>query len=401
MLWITPKCIRNAVARAHKLAILAGLLALCLSLAAPTSNSCGLAWCTAIRHWHRKHLVRPPGFQLQVSLGSVLEAVFHPRRATAALCCTRARAAKAPQSVSRRCSRRIARGAGGPALQVVEPQHDLVKRPRVYEGERGEQRRAWSDFRAIYCINLDRRQNRWRFMKKQFDKFGMLVEKWRAVDGNELDLAKLVEDGFLSLQAIGRFLMPDDQKVYGIDLTPGAIGCAMSHMQIWMDIVEIVSHEDFGLDEAYFLVVEDDCRFLPGFSEELLKKRLEEVPEDWEMVYLGGVDAAGRQDELQISPGVRRAYSGFRTTTGYAITGAGAKAALEVTRPLCWQLDTHLTENELAYAVDISYTVSPMAYCLHPPLVEQAKELFTTDVQKDDEEHRQIRQQKKLAQPES
>ena len=37
-------------------------------------------------------------------------------------------------------------------------------------------------------------------------------------------------------------------------------------------------------------VIEDDCQFANGFSEELLQQRLSNVPSDWEIVFLGGQD---------------------------------------------------------------------------------------------------------------
>lgn len=52
--------------------------------------------------------------------------------------------------------------------------------------------------------------------------------------------------------------------------------------------------------------MEDDCEFVPHFDEEQVQRRLDEVPEDWQLVFLGGVDAMGLQPLLQISPGVRR-----------------------------------------------------------------------------------------------
>jgi len=234
---------------------------------------------------------------------------------------------------------------------------------------------------------LDRRPERWAFMQEQFRRLGMPTRRWPAVDGRDLDLADLVASGDLRQEALSRLFMPDDAKVFGLDLTPGAIGCAMSHIQVWIDIMQRRGNDEFdGTDrEQVFLVVEDDCEFLPGFSEEGFRARLAEVPEDWELVFLGGVDAIGVQDLLQISPGIRRVYNGSRETTGYIINVQGVRSALEVCTPLMWQLDTQLTMSgrTCEWNPDIMYTTKPMSYIFWPPLVEQDKEAFPTDVQKD------------------
>merc|ERR1712203_1278066 len=167
-------------------------------------------------------------------------------------------------------------------------------------------------------------------------------------------------------------------KLFGVDLTAGGIGCALSHMQIWRDVIQRYPDDSRGR----FLVVEDDCRFLPDFSEERLSRRLSEVPDDWQIVFLGGADLMRRQAALEVAPGVRRLYRGFRETTAYIINVAGCKACLEVCIPMSWQIDTHLTENETEAGGGLPYTVKPMGYCLFPPLVEQERSQFPTDVQK-------------------
>merc|ERR1739841_175599 len=101
------------------------------------------------------------------------------------------------------------------------------------------------------------------------------------------------------------------QKLFGTDLTDGSIGCALSHMTIWKDIVEQCCHGKANSDSK-FLVIEDDCLFTDGMSEDLLSQRMSQVPEDWEIVFLGGQDLLHRQHQYQVGTGVRRLYKGFR-----------------------------------------------------------------------------------------
>jgi len=236
-------------------------------------------------------------------------------------------------------------------------------------------------------MNLDRRPERWRFMQEQFAKLQMPVQRFSAVDGKTLDVPQLAEIGIIAKEALPRYFLPNEQKLFGTDLTDGGIGCALSHMMIWRDIIRRCAIGSAS-PSSVFLVVEDDCQFADGFSEAVLSERLSHVPADWEIVYLGGQDLLHRQHEFQVGAGVRRLYKGFRETTAYVVNLAGAKACLEVCVPMYWQVDTHLNDESLREGLrpprpgESDCTMHPRGYCLWPPIVAQQREGFPTDVQK-------------------
>eukprot|EP00931_Biecheleriopsis_adriatica_P058848 TRINITY_DN35115_c0_g1_i1.p1 TRINITY_DN35115_c0_g1~~TRINITY_DN35115_c0_g1_i1.p1 ORF type:complete len:348 (+),score=51.78 TRINITY_DN35115_c0_g1_i1:67-1110(+) len=246
---------------------------------------------------------------------------------------------------------------------------------------------SWQSVAHIYCVNLDHRPERWQFMQAQFQRLRMPVERFSAVDGKSLDVPHLAEIGLVAMEALPRYYLPDDQKLFGTDLTAGGIGCAMSHMLIWRDIVRRCA-SGAADPRAPFLVIEDDCEFASEFSETLLSERMAHVPSDWEIVYLGGQDLLRRQHLYQVGTGVRRLYKGFRETTAYMINAAGAKACLEVCVPMYWQVDTHLNDESLREGLkppkggDADHTMHPRGYCLWPPIVAQQRDGFPTDVQK-------------------
>lgn len=223
-------------------------------------------------------------------------------------------------------------------------------------------------------------------MKEQFARLEIPVQRWSAVDGQKLDVEHLAEKGLIAQAALPRFYLPDEQKLFGTDLTRGGIGCALSHMLIWRDIVHQCSSGSAG-EESIFLVVEDDCQFADQFGEDLLRERLGQVPSDWQVVYLGGQDLLHRGQNYEVAPGVRRLYKGFRETTAYAIRPAGARACLEVTIPMHWQVDTHLNDESLRQGLrparpdENDFTMHPRGYCLWPPIVAQQRDGFPTDVQ--------------------
>lgn len=245
----------------------------------------------------------------------------------------------------------------------------------------------WRSFERIYCVNLDRRPERWTFMQDQFVRLRMPVQRWSAVDGQTLNVPHLAEVGIIAKEALPRYFLPNDQKLFGTDLTDGGIGCALSHMMIWRDIINLCGAGS-ATSKSMFLVIEDDCQFADGFNEEVVLERMSHVPSDWELVYLGGQDLLHRQHQYQVSQGVRRLYKGFRETTAYVINEKGAKTALEVCVPMHWQVDTHLNDESLREGLrpprpdEKDYTMRPRGYCLWPPIVTQLHDAFPTDVQK-------------------
>lgn len=263
-----------------------------------------------------------------------------------------------------------------------------VSAARSVHVSRASSAQDWQSlFVRAYCMNLDHRPERWSFVQAQFEKLQMPVERFSAVNGRQLDVPALSAAGLIAVEALPRYYLPDEQKLFGTDLTPGGIGCAMSHFLIWKDIIRRVAAGE-ATDRQAFLVIEDDCEFAEGFSAEILSQRLSHVPPDWEMVYLGGQDLLRRQHLYEVSPGVRRLYKGFRETTAYIVNAVGAKTCLEVCIPMHWQVDTHLNDESLRQGLrrakgdETDYTMRPRGYCLWPPLVSQQRDAFPTDVQK-------------------
>merc|ERR1740130_2416555 len=119
-------------------------------------------------------------------------------------------------------------------------------------------------------------------MQDQFVRLRMPVQRWSAVDGQTLDVPHLAKVGIIAKEALPRYYLPNEEKLFGTDLTDGGIGCALSHMMIWRDIIQRVGSGSASA-ESVFLVLEDDCQFVEGFTEELLNERFSHVPADWEL----------------------------------------------------------------------------------------------------------------------
>ena len=108
-------------------------------------------------------------------------------------------------------------------------------------------------FDKFYCINLDRRTDRWAQCLSEFKKIGIKPERFSAIDGR---------------------LLPKDDQV-----SPGNIGATASHRSVLCDAKEN------NFDSV--LIMEDDVEFHNNFSE-LFDSYIKEVPDDWDLLYFGG-----------------------------------------------------------------------------------------------------------------
>ena len=90
-----------------------------------------------------------------------------------------------------------------------------------------------------YLINLDRSKSRLEVMTERLATIGISFERVSGVDGSKIDISSLSVD------------VPNPS--YPRALTPGEIGCFLSHRKCWQKLVD--SGEDWAL------ILEDDCIF--------------------------------------------------------------------------------------------------------------------------------------------
>lgn len=136
-------------------------------------------------------------------------------------------------------------------------------------------------FSDIRCVNLARRPDKWAECEKEFAKYSLTVERFEAVDGREVE---------------------HDPKILD-----GTIGNILSHMAIIED-AKAAGHNSV-------LILEDDVEFCEDFNN-IFNEWIKEVPEDWELLYLGGNHNA--QKKIMVSPHVRSINNTY-ATHAYAI----------------------------------------------------------------------------------
>ena len=238
----------------------------------------------------------------------------------------------------------------------------------------------------IFVINLNRRQDRWKWIEGQLKMHKLSkYARFPAVDGQHVDLKACVRAGDLSTIGYERLCLPDKDKIWGMDLTRGALGCALSHFQVWKRIV--------ALSIDYSIVMEDDTELCPRFLTRFASIS-DNLPQGWDLLFLSGLDTENMCRHMMTSDRLSLVPQMYKTTNMYLITRRGAERMLQQCTNLHFQLDTQMTmcttklqNHPLAKGVSISDSnrdiraVSfPHMYAATPPLAIQ-KTTLGSDIQ--------------------
>ena len=123
---------------------------------------------------------------------------------------------------------------------------------------------------AVYVINLDRATTRMQYMAQELGREGLDFVRFSAVDGHKVAKSSLRGT--------------DIDRTCTVACTPGVIGCALSHLDVW----RLCAREGHGAA----LIMEDDVVMYPNFKERL-DQALSAVPEDYDVLLLGHHRADG------------------------------------------------------------------------------------------------------------
>jgi GR25 family glycosyltransferase involved in LPS biosynthesis len=130
-------------------------------------------------------------------------------------------------------------------------------------------------FDKIYCINLDKRTDRWEECQKIFSKHGLEVERFSAIDGSK-------ENYNLGY--------PYDNELAG----------AISHTKV----IEKAKNLKF----KNVLILEDDVDFIP-LLEETFSKVIEELPKNYDGILFGGNHVGGFRQSTENIVKINRSYA--------------------------------------------------------------------------------------------
>lgn len=194
-------------------------------------------------------------------------------------------------------------------------------------------------------------------MEKQLQPYKH--KRWPAIRGNSLSLHELVRNNIITPQGAKDAMKPIEEKTFGLTLTYGAVGCALSHVNIWRKARE---------SRKLTLVLEDDV-ILSDFDR--FPKCMQNLPRDWDIFYLGSGHYTKKlpqneDDKQGQSHGIsciKHAYGTF----GYVINPKSANKLLSIT-PIRNQIDSEIRKLNLRM------------YIIEPPLVIPRRDM-KSDIQ--------------------
>jgi GR25 family glycosyltransferase involved in LPS biosynthesis len=133
-------------------------------------------------------------------------------------------------------------------------------------------------FTKVFYINLDRRPEKNVHIQKELSKIGWNgpVERISAVDGRQLEEKTIKK--YFTQQAIEQANTKYDKFIPGYYMTKGGMGCALSHRNIFLKIMQE--------NNDYVLVLEDDIIFANDFMQ-TWNHYSKSLPKNFDLVYVG------------------------------------------------------------------------------------------------------------------
>jgi glycosyl transferase family 25 len=142
-------------------------------------------------------------------------------------------------------------------------------------------RKLQVDLPTTFVINMDRDQDRRDTMRARLDAIGVPFEFFPAVDGRELSIADCPH-----------YDSAKRRRYFGRDMTPGEVGCLLSHRGIYERMI---------CDNlTYALILEDDVMFEADFPDVL--RAVLQSPVKWDMIRFLGCEKIYKLGQRKIIP---------------------------------------------------------------------------------------------------
>ena len=183
-----------------------------------------------------------------------------------------------------------------------------------------------------YYINLDRRKERNSHFLSEIKKSKIIsrkIKRFSAVDGFKIDI-KNISNKIIKNSAKEEIL--DKNKRFGISLTYGAVGCAMSHYELYKMCIE--ANEDF-------LILEDDIVINP-----IIDKYLEDYVDyfKYDLLYFG-FHRHSHSKLKKIHPLINRISGNIWGTFAYIVTPKFCKYCIDNIFPISIQFDSEISKH--------------------------------------------------------
>ena len=156
-----------------------------------------------------------------------------------------------------------------------------------------------SYFDYIYCLNLDKRVDKWKRVSLHLKSFGIKANRFPAIDGNTKENIRAYNDI--------RRRHPTTSKELGKKTirSPGAYGCLLSHRMI----INHAKKHNF----RRILIFQDDVILDKNFNKKF-KDKILKIPK-WKLLYLG----ASQHDWSGVLTSKKPTYNAWRSQGAFAL----------------------------------------------------------------------------------
>ena len=181
----------------------------------------------------------------------------------------------------------------------------------------------------LFCINLDRRKDRWTRWTSQpfYTEYKERILRVSAVDGATLNT---LSDPRVSLETRARISIKGARRRHGEINSAGAVGCTLSHRIVWERFLT-----EFP-EEPYALVLEDDVEVPADLLR--LVSRIGTPPSGAQKAAVWMLSANLRGPVLPLTSGWGSPQN-FWGTCAYLVNREGARVLLDSTLPIESHLD--------------------------------------------------------------
>lgn len=184
----------------------------------------------------------------------------------------------------------------------------------------------------VFCINLEKDKNRYEKMLSSYylsDMKHIQLERYSAIQGANMSI-----DKWLSPSAKNDFytVQKNGYRTHHYQLTPGGVGCFLSHYYLAKQLLE-----DSSVDN--YLILEDDIQLLPN-ARSIMTHALKSAPADWDLITFYTHRAQGKPVGKQF-----KRVDGFWGMCTYLLHKRGAQKIIdEVEQNLIdGQIDAYLS----------------------------------------------------------
>lgn len=202
-----------------------------------------------------------------------------------------------------------------------------------------------------FFINLERRPDRNRHVQRILKAYFKHITRFNAVDGRKVDIQN---SETLTVYYDTEENQRWDSTIRWLrshKMSHGEVGCCLSHRRLW----EKIYHKQL---KEPVIIFEDDVILHPSFKNRF-SAVMQQLPEEWDIIYLGCIDSGGIGDK--VAPNLREVTFVFGLF-GYMLSRSGIEK-LYHTLPIDRPVDNFVGK--------LTETGSLKGFVVDPPIANQ------------------------------